>query len=65
MDIIGKLKSIWESYPCQRLMKSCISTLFVTIMALMQEDVRYMYLIPVIEVIRGMIFKHFNWNLDK
>lgn len=65
MDIIQKLKSVWESYPCQRLMKSGMTTIFLTIMAMMQEDIRYMYLVPVVEVIRGMVFKHFGWNLDR
>lgn len=60
-----RIKLVWESYPCQRLMKSGMTTIFLTGIALMQEDVRYMCLVPIVEVVRGMVFKHFGWNIDR
>ena len=60
-----RIDLIWRSYPLQRLLKASISTIFVTTISIIQEDVRYMCIVPIIEVVRGMVFKHFGWNLDR
>ena len=65
VKIKEKSKSILTSYPVQRLLKATITTVFVTVIVIVQEDMRYAGLAPIVEVIRGMVFARMGWNLDR